>query len=242
MLPGLLSIKAGIERIVDDVTKLSDEEGESEMIEKIDVFTQSSIRIESSQGTIYFDPYEMTEEPHDADFIFLTHDHYDHYSPEDIAKVIGGHTTIIAPEKMADTVATDVSGYEDIVAVSVGITKSVNGLEFETVASYNQIKPFHPKSAGWVGYIVSVDGQQVYVAGDTDATKEAKQVKCDIALIPIGGTYTMDAKKAAELINEIKPVYAVPTHYGSVVGKPEDADTFENMVKEPVKVVKKIRF
>jgi L-ascorbate metabolism protein UlaG (beta-lactamase superfamily) len=184
----------------------------------------------------------MTEESHDADYIFLTHDHYDHYSLGDIAKVIGEHTTIIAPDKMADTVANEVAGYEDVVAVGVGISKSVNGLEFETVASYNQLKPFHPKSSGWVGYIVCVDGRCIYVAGDTDATKEARQVKCDIALVPIGGTYTMDAKKAAELINAIKPQIAIPTHYGSAVSKPADADTFEKNVKEPVKVVKKIRF
>lgn len=93
-----------------------------------------------------------------------------------------------------------------------------------------------------MGYIVCVDGRRIYVAGDTDATKEARQVKCDIALVPIGGTYTMDAKKAAELINDIKPQIAIPTHYGSAVGIPADADTFEKNVKEPVKVVKKIRF
>ena len=235
-------VEQGDTEETEDIEDTLQEEGESEMIDKIEVFTQSSIRIKCSQGTIYFDPYQMTEAPHDADFIFLTHDHYDHYSPDDIAKVMGEHTTIIAPEKMAETVAAEVSGYEDVVAVGVGIFRSENGLEFDTVASYNQLKSFHPKSSGWVGYIVRIDGQRIYVAGDTDATKEAKQVKCDIALVPIGGTYTMDAKKAAELINEIRPTYAVPTHFGSIVGKPEDADTFEKLVKDPVKVVKKIKF
>ena len=88
----------------------------------------------------------------------------------------------------------------------------------------------------WVGYILSIDGKCIYIAGDTDETKEAKEVKCDIAMIPIGGTYTMDAKKAAELINIIKPEVAIPVHYGTVVGSPNDASVFKDLVKEPVKV------
>ena len=212
------------------------------MIDSIDVFTHTSIRIKSGHSTMYFDPFQIEEEYHDADFIFLTHDHYDHYSPEDIKKVMGEHTTIIAPERMADTIASDLSGYESIVAVGAGVFKSVNRLEFDTVPAYNQLKPFHSKAAGWVGYVVRIDGKRVYVAGDTDATKEARQVQCDIALVPIGGTYTMDAKKAAELVNEIRPQIAIPTHYGNIVGKPADADTFEKLVKAPIKVVRKIQF
>ena len=102
--------------------------------------------------------------------------------------------------------------------------------------AYNTIKPFHMKSAGWVGYILRIDRKRVYIAGDTDGTKEAKAVRCDIALVPIGGTYTMNAKQAAELINEVQPEIAIPVHYGSVVGGKADEDTFMANVKEPVKV------
>ncbi len=98
------------------------------------------------------------------------------------------------------------------------------------------MKPFHPKSAEWVGYIFELEGQRIYVAGDTDATKEAMAVKCDIALVPVGGTYTMDAKQAAKLVNEIRPAVAIPVHYGAVVGSPEDGKTFAEYVKAPVKV------
>ena len=231
------------------------------MTENITVFNHNSIRIKTgSEGAgninIYIDPFQMKESPKDADFILITHDHYDHFSPEDIEKVAGGDAILIVPEKM-ERKAQAVSGLVSrIVTVRPGETYAVdrvvgkpeektngepeNKLEFETVPAYNMLKPFHPKSAGWVGYILLIDGKRIYIAGDTDATKEAKAVKCDIALVPIGGTYTMDAKQAAELVNTIRPEVAIPVHYGSVVGSPEDARIFAANVKEPVRVEIKI--
>ncbi len=205
------------------------------MTENIEVFTQNSIRIRSRMKTIYIDPFQMKEEPHDADFILITHDHYDHFSVEDIGKVSRRDSVLVAPEKMGDKAqkAADIVG--KIVTVKPGTYHNFDGLEFNTVPAYNNLKPFHPRSAGWVGYILHIDGKRIYVAGDTDLTKEIKDVKCDVALVPIGGTYTMDAKKAAELVNLIRPVVAIPTHYGSIVGRKEDAEVFAANVKEPVK-------
>lgn len=204
------------------------------MTDNITVFTQSSIRIQSSIGNVYIDPFQMKEEPKDAAFILITHDHYDHFSPEDIRKVAGDSCVLIVPEKMQDK-AREVCG-DDIHKVVPGASYEIKGLKLETVPAYNSLKPFHPKGAGWVGYILELDGRRIYIAGDTDAVKEVQSVKCDIALVPIGGTYTMNAKKAAELINKIKPTVAIPTHYGSIVGKKEDADEFAANVKKPVKV------
>ncbi len=213
------------------------------MTGNIEVFTQNSIRIKDRGRNIYFDPFQMKEDPHDADFIFITHDHYDHFSPEDIMKVAGSDTVLIVPEKMAGKAAGEVAGLaERMITVKPGIYREVDGLEFETIPSYNILKPFHPKNAGWVGYILHIDGRRIYIAGDTDATKEAKAVECDIALVPIGGTYTMDVKKAAELINTLRPDVAIPTHYGSIVGNPSDGEAFAELVKAPVKVELKIRF
>lgn len=212
------------------------------MTENIEVFTQSSIRIEDGDRTIYADPFRMAEEPHDADFILITHGHYDHFSAEDIGKVANGGTVLVAPEKMAD-MAREVSGMvKRIVAVKPGVRLDADGLELETVPAYNSIKPFHPKSDGWVGYILRAGGKRIYIAGDTDATKEAKAVRCDIALIPIGGMYTMDAKKAAELVDAIRPEVAIPTHYGSIVGKPSDGEAFAGYVKAPVRTELKLKF
>lgn len=206
------------------------------MTEHIEVLTHSSIRIRGGIGTIYVDPFQMKEEPHDADYILITHDHYDHFSVEDIEKAAGGDTILVIPEKMKEKAEQTAGFIKKIYTVQPGNEYDIDGLKLETIPAYNQLKPFHAKSAGWVGYILCLDDRRIYIAGDTDATKETKQVKCDIALVPVGGTYTMDAKKAAELINDIRPIIAIPTHYGSIVGRKEDADIFAENVKEPVKV------
>ncbi|MBR5361338.1 MAG: MBL fold metallo-hydrolase [Lachnospiraceae bacterium] len=212
------------------------------MTENIRVNEQNSIRIDSRFGAIYIDPFQIKEEPKDAAFILITHDHYDHFSPDDIAKVVGPHTIMVVPERMESKAQDVVRLMSRIVIVKPGVYKEIDGFEFETIAAYNTLKPFHRKDAGWVGYILRIDGKRIYIAGDTDATKEARSVKCDVALVPIGGTYTMDAKKAAELINEIRPSVAIPVHYGSAVGSPKDGDVFAANVKEPIKVEFKIQF
>lgn len=210
------------------------------MVDNIDVFKQNSIRIKSDVGTIYIDPFKIDDETHDADFILITHDHYDHFSSEDIAKVKKDTTVLVVPEKM-EAKAVKESGIKEIETVKPGTYHEIGNLELETIPMYNILKPFHPKAAGWVGYILKINGKRIYIAGDTDATKEAKEVICDIALVPIGGTYTMDAKKAAELVNEINPEVAIPTHYGSIVGKLSDAKVFAANVKDTIKVVEKIK-
>lgn len=210
------------------------------MVDNIDVFKQNSIRIKSDVGTIYIDPFKIDDETHDADFILITHDHYDHFSSEDIAKVKKDTTVLVVPEKM-EAKAVIESGIKEIETVKPGTYHEIGNLELETIPMYNILKPFHPKAAGWVGYILKINGKRIYIAGDTDATQEAKEVICDIALVPIGGTYTMDAKKAAELVNEINPEVAIPTHYGSIVGKLSDAKVFAANVKDSIKVVEKIK-
>ena len=212
------------------------------MIDNIEVFTQSSIRIKSSQGTIYLDPFQIKTEPHDADYILITHDHYDHFSVDDIKKIAKISTILVVPARMEDDAKELANDVASIVTVKPGVYKEISGLEIETIPAYNTVKPFHPRRAEWVGYILRADGKRIYVAGDTGLTKEARQVKCDIARLPVGGTYTMDTRRAAELANTIKPEYVIPTHYGSIVGKQSDGQTFASLVKSPVKVVEKIKF
>lgn len=211
------------------------------MTENIDVFGHNSIRIRSEKGPVYVDPFRIKEAANDAAYIFITHDHYDHFSPEDIDKVVGNGTILVVPEKMSGK-AGEVSGkFARVITVAPGKSYEADGLEFETVAAYNTLKPFHMKSAGWVGYIIHDNGKKIYIAGDTDATTEVKAVKCDVALVPIGGVYTMDAKTAADLINEMRPAVTIPVHYGSIVGSPKDAEEFAALVKEPVNVEIRIK-
>lgn len=212
------------------------------MTKNIKINEQNSIKIKSKYGMIYVDPFRIREKANDAAFILITHDHYDHFSPEDIAKVAGKNTVLVVPEKMEEK-AREVAGrVNQIVTVRPGEYRELGGLEFDTVPAYNIGKPFHKKDAGWVGYIFRIDGKRIYVAGDTDATVEAEAVKCDVAIVPIGGTYTMDAKQAAELVNTIRPSVAIPGHYGTVVGNPREGEVFKANVAGNIKVEFKISF
>lgn len=196
---------------------------------QITVNRQSSIRI-SAGATVYFDPWEVMDYVADADVIFLTHDHYDHYSAEDVRRLRKDDTVIVAPSAMVSQVNREVGG--NAFAVEPGREYSVNGITFSTVASYNRNKDFHPKGKGWCGYVVSLAGQRYYVVGDSDATEEAAAVQCDVLLLPIGGHYTMDHREAAELTAKIKPDTVIPTHYGDIVGDRSLGRAFAVLVSE----------
>lgn len=201
----------------------------------IKVLYHSSIKIESNIN-IYFDPFKIEVASNDADVIFITHEHYDHFSPEDILKIKKENTIIVLPKNM-ENIALDLNFEKtNIVLVEPNKKYKLENQEliFETIPAYNVNKNFHKKEMNWVGYILEIEGKRVYVAGDTDITEENKQVKCDIALVPIGGTYTMEAKEAAELVNIIKPKIAIPIHYGAIVGNKEDEKIFVKNVEKDI--------
>ena len=204
------------------------------MLDNIEVLYHSSIRI-NKEKTIYIDPFKIDRNYNDADIVFITHDHYDHYSEEDIDKVINENTTIIIPEELLTKLLKKGINKNAIITVEPNKNYMVQGIKFETISAYNTNKTFHPKKNGWVGYIIIINGIRYYIAGDTDITEENKQVKCDVAFVPVGGTYTMDFKEAASLINEIKPKIAIPIHYGSVVGTEQDAIDFIRLLHPEIK-------
>lgn len=216
--------------------KLEEKEDEVMNTDKIELFTQNSIRITSGAGKIYIDPFKIKDEPHDADFVLITHSHYDHYSPEDIEKVVNENTIMVVPESMSEEAGEMTDLVDMITTVEPDTHRDIKGLSIDAVPAYNNKKAFHPKNENWVGYILDVDGMRVYIAGDTDMTDDNRKITCDVAMVPVGGTYTMDAKEAAALINEIKPKIAIPVHYGTVVGSEEDAETFRSLVEAPVAV------
>ena len=197
---------------------------------KITVNSHSSVRAEG-QRVLYFDPFQMKTAAHDADIIFVTHDHFDHFSPEDIDKAAKADTVFVAPQSLAGKLPT-----ERTAVMQAGGKSEVQGVSIEAVAAYNAGKPFHPRENGWLGYRVTMDGEVLYVCGDTDATPEAKAVRCDILALPVGGTYTMDAFQAAELTKAILPKLALPTHYGSIVGSSKDAEKFRELVRDAIQV------
>jgi len=199
------------------------------MSEGIEINCHSSIKI-SKGKTIYVDPFKIGKEINDADIILITHDHYDHYSPEDIEKVIKEDTIIVAPKTVKA-----LSKMKNTVLVEPNNTYEVEGIKIETIPAYNVNKQFHQKDNQWVGYIIESENIRYYIAGDTDVTPENKQVKCDVAFIPVGGTYTMNYEEAAELVNVIKPKIAVPTHYGDIVGEKYDGEKFKNLLDAEIK-------
>lgn len=190
-------------------------------INNLSVNVHSSIRVETSKGVLYFDPFMISDMKKDADYIFITHSHYDHMDKESINKIKKENTIFVMPRSIERDFKSKIENVnnEKIISLSqIDEMKITNDFIIRTIPAYNILKPFHPKMAGLVGYIVNVDDTIIYVAGDTDATKEANDVKCDIAFLPIGGTYTMNVKDAIKLANTIKPQIVIPTHYGEIVG------------------------
>ena len=208
-----------------------------QLLQHIRVNTHSSLRLEAAGRVIYVDPFRLEDAPHDADLIFYTHDHFDHCSPEDTEKVGKPETCFVLPASCARSTAAVTKG-RPVLQVLPGDRGEAWGQPFEAVAAYNPAKPFHPRENAWVGYVLTVEGLRVYVAGDTDATAEAAAVRCDLALLPIGGKYTMDAPEAAALVNRMKPRAVAPIHYGSVAGSPADFHRFAQAVDPAIRVVK----
>ena len=204
------------------------------MLENIEVLYHSSIRI-SKNKVIYIDPFKIDKDYNDADIVFITHDHFDHYSEEDIDKVINENTTIIIPEELLTKILRKGINKNAVITVESNKEYMVQGIKFETIPAYNTNKTFHPKENDWVGYIITLDGIRYYIAGDTDITEENRKVKCDVAFVPVGGTYTMNYSEAAELVNIIKPKIAVPIHYGSIVGTQQDATNFIKLLHSSIK-------
>lgn len=211
------------------------------MLDWITVNKQSSIRIAGSR-ILYFDPLEIPAEPHDADMIFITHEHYDHFSPTDIGKLRKPGTRIFAPESMKDKLTEMLpgAGETEITFVTPGDCVETDGISVSAVPAYNVGKPFHTKERGWVGYLVVMDGTTYYVMGDTDENPDNRKIRCDVLLIPIGGTYTMDTLNAATYIHLIRPKYVVPTHYGSIVGTPGDGEILKTLVDPEIPIVRKL--
>lgn len=194
----------------------------------IEINCHSSIKI-SKGKTIYIDPFRIEKEQNDANLILITHDHYDHYSEEDIKKVINENTVIVAPKTMKVGINA-----KEVIYVEPSKQYEILGIKIKTIPAYNINKHFHPKENQWVGYILELEDKKYYVAGDTDITPENKQVKCDIALVPVGGTYTMTYEESAELVNTIKPRLAIPTHYGCIIGNKNDGIKFKELLNAEI--------
>ena len=200
--------------------------GGSMTIDNIHWLGHASFRIEDGKTEIFIDPWKISEKSPMADIIFITHGHYDHFSPVDIAKIRTGKTILVAPKN----IAAQLQG--NVIAVEPGKTYKIGSLKVTTVPAYNINKKFHPKENGWVGYIITLsNGEKIYHSGDTDFIPEMKTIATDIAMMPCGGTYTMTAKEMAEAANSFMPKILIPMHWGDIVGSRADAETVKKLFK-----------
>ena len=202
------------------------------MLEKISINAHSSIRL-ADEKIIYFDPYLIKEESHDADLIFLSHDHNDHLSLEDIKKVEKESTLFVLPKSCRSSLER-----KNCLYLEAGEEAAIDDIKIRAIPAYNNTKAFHPKEKGWLGYLLELKGMKIYVAGDTDHNPDNEKVQCDIALLPIGGKFTMDYKEAAALAEKLAPQFLIPTHYGAIIGSKDDVQKLRELVK--CEVIEKI--
>ena len=198
-------------------------------LDNISINCQSSIKI--SDGLIIcFDPYDIKEKVNNADYIFITHSHWDHFDLDSINNLVNEKTIIIGPSSVIEKL----NNYKTL-EVKVNNIYNLDNISFMTVPAYNIDKDFHPKDAGYVGYIVTLNNITYYIAGDTDVIDDLKVIKADVIFLPVGGVYTMTREEAVELANTIKPIYAIPIHYGLAVGDELDAKYFVNNIDKKIK-------
>jgi L-ascorbate metabolism protein UlaG (beta-lactamase superfamily) len=195
------------------------------MLEQVTWYRQAALGFADGERTVYVDPWGTPPDAAPADVILITHAHFDHFQPEEIARLSTSATELVAPHD----VAAELTGR--VTPVAPGETHEVGGLRFVTVPAYNtreEALAFHPKANRWVGYVLEFGGTSYYHAGDTDHAPELDEVRTDVAFLPIGGHYTMDAVAAGGLARAIAPSLAVPFHYGFVICSPKDAFRFRD--------------
>jgi L-ascorbate metabolism protein UlaG (beta-lactamase superfamily) len=199
------------------------------MIENIHWLGHDTFKI-VGEKVIYTDPFKVRKKDK-ADIVLITHEHYDHCSPDDLSLVQGPDTVIVTTADCAKKLTGKIK------TVKPGDKITVEGIQIEVVPSYNTNKKFHPKANGWVGYIFELKGQRIYIAGDTDYIPEMKNFKVDIALLPVSGTYVMTAEEAIKAALDLDAKIVVPMHYGSIVGSEADARRFAEGLKGKTEVV-----
>ena len=201
------------------------------MLENVHWLGHASIKI-TGEKTVYVDPYQI-KGGETADIILITHDHYDHLSQEDLKKIQGEKTVVVTTASSAGKVRGNVK------TVNPGDSLTVEGVEIHAVPAYNIGKQYHPKDRAYVGFLFKVGGKTYYHAGDTDLIPEMKGLKPDVAFLPVGGTFTMNAQEAAEAVKEIQPKVVVPMHWGSIVGSVKDAEAFQGLCECDVKILER---
>lgn len=195
----------------------------------------ATFRVDASK-IIYFDPWKLPEGSKKADIIFVSHEHFDHFSVDDIKLISAKDTVIVTDSAVAKQLVGKKIRCKEIKSLSPGDNIEVYGIKITAVASYNTNKQFHTRGSKKLGFIVLVEGVRIYHSGDTDKIAEMDDYRCDVALLPVSGTYVMTAAEAAQAALAIKPKVAIPMHYGDIVGADSDAIKFKDLLEGRVEV------
>lgn len=200
---------------------------------KIEWLGHASFRIRTQKAIIYVDPWKTSGGPK-GDIILITHSHPDHLSEEDITMLKKEHTIIVGTEDVAEKIP-------EAISITPGMTRDIGNITVEAHHAYNPKKDFHPKGNRWAGFVVDIGGFRIYHSGDTDVIPEMKEIKnIDVALLPVGGTYTMTPEEAVTAVDMIKPKKAVPMHWGDIIGGRVDAEKFKKLASCEVEILEKV--
>ena len=204
------------------------------------VNTQSSIKLILNK-VLYFDPYKIEDITNDADIIFITHPHYDHFDMDSINKVKNDNTIIVCPKSLESDISK--IKFKDYIYLNPFEEVNVEGISIKAVPAYNTNKEYHKKESNWLGYLVTYNDKIYYIAGDTDKTVDNENIKCDIAFLPIGGKFTMDVVDAANLARKINAKTVIPIHYGTIVGDQNLGLSLKDLlINYDIEVIEKINF
>ena len=208
---------------------------------KISWLGHDSFKIKNGK-TVIIDPFKIRPTSDRADILLISHEHFDHFSLDDIKKVVNQNTTVVT----IPTVKKELSSLQvkEVKAVKPGDKLKIGEVSIEVVPAYNLNKfrepgkVFHPKEDGKAGFIIGIKGVRIYHAGDTDAIPEMKGLKADVALLPVSGTYVMTPEEAAQAAKMVEPKLVIPMHYGVIVGTEQDAQKFKQLTTVEVQILK----
>jgi L-ascorbate metabolism protein UlaG (beta-lactamase superfamily) len=198
---------------------------------EVKVLGHATVKVSDGTKVIYFDPYILDDNPEKADLILITHDHYDHCDAMKVNEIRKDSTVVIT------TLSCKAKLDGNAETIKEGEEREFQGIKVKAVPAYNVSKPYHSRAMG-IGFVVEFAGKKLYHAGDTDFIPEMKELKgIDIAFLPIGGTYTMNVKEAAQAALAIKPKTVIPMHFNAIEGTEADPEEFKLLVKKDIEVI-----
>lgn len=195
-------------------------------------FKHSSVRIRRGGTEIFVDPSGIGEDG-EADYVLLTHPHDENFSEQDIARIRGQDTVVIAPASMKRQL------HEPDHLLRPGDLLQLQNVDVLAVPAYNRTRTFHPPDSGWLGYVFTVGAVDYYHAGHTDYLESMDQIQCDVALLPCDGRQTMGPADAARVAEACGAQVVVPIHWSDAMEGREVAEIISRQFRGRVVILER---